>query len=66
MAMGGACEIVWRSFRLKGEPPMTRFVASQLATSHWFNLDRAKADLGYMPEWSFVQGLKALELAQAI
>jgi nucleoside-diphosphate-sugar epimerase len=43
---------------------MTRFVASQLATSHWFNLGRAKADLGYQPEWSFEQGLKALELAQ--
>ena len=64
MAMGGACELTWRFLRLKGEPPMTRFVASQLATSHWFNLGRAKADLGYQPEWSFVQGLKALELAQ--
>jgi nucleoside-diphosphate-sugar epimerase len=64
MAMGGACELTWRFLRLKGEPPMTRFVASQLATSHWFNLGRAKADLGYQPEWSFEQGLKALELAQ--
>jgi nucleoside-diphosphate-sugar epimerase len=64
MAMGGACELTWRFLRLKGEPPMTRFVASQLATSHWFNLGRAKADLGYQPELSFVQGLKALELAQ--
>jgi nucleoside-diphosphate-sugar epimerase len=64
MAMGGACELTWRFLRLKGEPPMTRFVASQLATSHWFNLGRAKADLGYQPEWSFEQGLKAVELAQ--
>jgi nucleoside-diphosphate-sugar epimerase len=64
MAMGDACELTWRFLRLKGEPPMTRFVASQLATSHWFNLGRAKADLGYQPEWSFEQGLKAVELAQ--
>lgn len=62
IAIGALCEFAWKTLPLKGEPPMTRFVASQLVTSHWFQLDRAKADLGYLPEWSFEQGLKSLDL----
>jgi nucleoside-diphosphate-sugar epimerase len=34
---------------LPGEPPMTRFVAGQLAFSHYFNISAAKKDLGYQP-----------------
>ena len=48
--LGGALETMWRWFRLGGEPPMTRFVATQLATSHWFDLSAARRDLGYEPE----------------
>ena len=48
--LGGALETVWRWLRLSGEPPMTRFVATQLATSHYFDLSAARADLGYAPE----------------
>jgi len=28
---------------------MTRFVARELATAHWFNLAAAQTDLGYQP-----------------
>jgi nucleoside-diphosphate-sugar epimerase len=31
------------------EPPMTRFVAGQLAFSHYFNISRAKNELNYSP-----------------
>jgi nucleoside-diphosphate-sugar epimerase len=48
--LGGALETVWRWFRLSGEPPMTRFVATQLATSHWFDISAARRDLDYAPE----------------
>ncbi|MGE0708108.1 MAG: NAD-dependent epimerase/dehydratase family protein [Planctomycetota bacterium] len=48
--LGGALETVWRWLRLSGEPPMTRFVATQLATSHWFDISAARRDLGYAPE----------------
>ncbi len=30
-------------------PLMTRFLAAQLATSHYFNIDRARRDFGYQP-----------------
>ena len=36
--VGLACEALWTVARLRGEPPMTRFLASQLATSHWFDI----------------------------
>ncbi|MCA8920579.1 MAG: NAD-dependent epimerase/dehydratase family protein [Planctomycetes bacterium] len=48
--LGGALELAWKALRLGGEPPMTRFVAVQLATSHWFTIDAARRDLGYAPE----------------
>ena len=37
------------TLRLASEPPMTRFVAEQLATAHWFDIGAAKRDLGYVP-----------------
>lgn len=43
---GTVLEGVWRLFALGGEPPMTRFVASQLATSHWYDLRGGRADFG--------------------
>jgi nucleoside-diphosphate-sugar epimerase len=61
LSIGIACETVYKLFKLKGEPPMTRFVARELSTSHWFNIQAAKKDLGYHPEISISQGLKRLE-----
>lgn len=57
---GALCEGVYSLFRLKSEPPMTRFVARELATSHWFNISAAKRDLGYRPEISIDEGLQRL------
>ena len=46
-AVGAVMEFVWSIFRLKGEPMMTRFVAAQLGTSHFYDLTAARRDLGY-------------------
>ena len=46
-AAGGALELLWNFFPLPGEPPMTRFVAAQLATSHSYDLEPAQRDFGY-------------------
>lgn len=43
------------------EPPMTRFLARQLSTTHWFNIDAARRDLGYEPRVSITEGLRRLE-----
>jgi nucleoside-diphosphate-sugar epimerase len=39
---------------------MTRFVARQLATAHWYNIDAARRDLGYAPLVSFDEGMQRL------
>ncbi len=48
-AAGAVLETTWRAFDLKGEPPMTRFVAAQLGTSHHYSMKNARDDLGYEP-----------------
>ncbi len=59
-AIGFALETIYRTFGIKSEPPMTRFVASQLATSHYFNISKAKRDFGYKPIVSQEEGLNRL------
>lgn len=58
--LGATLEAAWRVLRLRGEPPMTRFLAAQLAKSHYFNIDRARADLGYEPRVSTDEGMRRL------
>ncbi|MGB0715890.1 MAG: NAD-dependent epimerase/dehydratase family protein [Phycisphaerae bacterium] len=58
--IGRVLETVYRTCRLKGEPPMTRFVASQLAKSHYFCIDAARRDLGYEPRVSTEEGMARL------
>jgi len=47
--LGAGLEGVWNLLKIKREPPMTRFVACQLAHDHWFSIKSAQADLGYEP-----------------
>lgn len=49
-AAGALAEGVWTLFSKKGEPPITRFVAVELAKDHYFDLQAATRDLGYLPE----------------
>jgi nucleoside-diphosphate-sugar epimerase len=59
-AIGAACELAWRVLPLRGEPPMTRFVAAELAKDHWFDLTAARRDLGYVPRISMAAGTAEL------
>jgi nucleoside-diphosphate-sugar epimerase len=47
--LGALLEGAWTLCRLKGEPPMTRFVAVELAKDHWFDVSAARRDLGLKP-----------------
>ena len=49
---GGLC--------IRGEPPLTRFMARQLSTAHWFDISAARRDLGYKPRVSIDEGLRRL------
>ncbi|HVU25559.1 MAG TPA: NAD-dependent epimerase/dehydratase family protein [Opitutus sp.] len=57
---GTLCEAAWRLLPLRGEPPMTRFVAAELAKDHWFDITAARRDLGYAPGLSVAEATTAL------
>ncbi len=59
-AIGAVCEAAWRLLPLTGEPPMTRFIAAELARDHWFNLTAARRDLGYAPRVTMAAGTAEL------
>lgn len=58
--LGTVLEKVYRLLNLQGEPRMTRFVAKELSTAHWFDLTAARRDFGYQPEVSFDEGIERL------
>ena len=57
---GAILEKIYSLFRLKGEPIMTRFLATQLAKSYWFDTTRAKNELGFVPKISTEEGMRRL------
>ncbi len=59
-AAGWVLERVHGLFGLKAEPRMTRFLARELSTAHWFDISAAKRDLGYEPAISMKEGMEAL------
>lgn len=63
-AAGLAAEALWSLRRrvsgVEGDPPITRFVAGQLATAHWFDQRETRRLLGWRPRLSHADGLAAL------
>ena len=59
-AAGVVLEILHRALRLEAEPRMTRFLAHELFTAHWFDISAARRDLGYAPKVSIDEGLRRL------
>ena len=58
--IGALMEWVYRIAGLPGEPRMTRFLASQLSTSHYFDISQARRDFGYSPKVSTDEGMRRL------
>jgi len=59
-ALGLGCELAWRGLGLRGEPPMTRFLASQLALSHSYDMAPARRDFGYRERVSMSEATQRL------
>ncbi len=59
-AVGAVLEIIWRALGRRDEPMMTRFLARQLATAHWYDISAARRDLGYEPLLTVAEGLERL------
>jgi nucleoside-diphosphate-sugar epimerase len=56
--IGTVLEYAYRLLPLKGEPRLTRFLASELALSHYYDISRAKRDFSYQPQFKMEQGLE--------
>ncbi len=61
-ASGYAAVLEWlyRTFKIRGEPEITRFVVREALTSHWFDISAARRDLGYEPTVTVSEGLARL------
>jgi nucleoside-diphosphate-sugar epimerase len=55
---GAALQAVWPNGN--GEPPITRFVAEQMSTAHWFDQRRSREVLHWRPRVSLDEGFAAL------
>ena len=56
-------ELSHKLLRLKSEPLLTRFVARQLSTAHWFDLTAARRDFGYLLSSSLDEGMRRLSIS---
>lgn len=60
-AAGALAELVWaRRGDDAGDPPITRFLAEQLGTAHWFDPRPAQEDLAWSPQVTIDDGLTRL------
>lgn len=60
-AAGAVCEGLWTMLGRRDEPRMTRFLAAQLGTSHYFDIGAAQRELGYQPRISMAVGMERLK-----
>ncbi len=60
---GSAIERAWAIRPGAGEPPMTRFLAQQLSTAHWFDQRETRRALDWSPAVSIDEGLRRLAVS---
>lgn len=60
-SIGWLLETVYKRFKKQQEPPMTRFLARELSTAHWFDISAAKNELAYTPLVSIDEGFIQLK-----
>ena len=58
--LGIVLEKIYSILRIKSEPTMTRFLATQFAKSYWFDTSRAQRELGFQPKISTQEGMRLL------
>jgi len=62
LVAGAVFENLYKLFPTRGGPRMSRFVARNFATAHWFDISAARRDLGYEPRISIDEGLARLRV----
>jgi nucleoside-diphosphate-sugar epimerase len=59
-AVGAAVDRAWGALGRDDEPPLTRFLAEQLGTAHWFDQRRTRQALGWAPRVTLDEGFARL------
>ena len=57
---GSLIEAAWTVLRRRDTPPLTRFLAEQLGTAHWFDQRRTRVALGWTPQVRLDEGFARL------
>jgi 2-alkyl-3-oxoalkanoate reductase len=60
LGAGSVVERVWAAGRRVEDPPMTRFLAEQLGTAHWFDQRETRAALRWEPTVTLAEGFARL------
>ena len=60
LAAGSAVDLLWAASRRTGTPPITRFLAEQLTTAHWFDQRRTRSVLRWSPAVGLEDGFERL------
>lgn len=60
IAAGSAIERIWDRLDRQDDPPMTRFLAEQLATAHWFDQRQTQELLNWQPVIGLDEGFDKL------
>ena len=55
---GSVIEAFWDAEKRGDEPPLTRFLAEQMSTAHWFDQRRTQEVLGWEPRISLAEGFR--------
>jgi len=53
--LGGVLESTYRLLKIRSEPPITRFVAAELALDHYYSIAKARRDFGFAPQLSMAE-----------
>lgn len=64
-AAGFLLETVYGMLGIRSQPRMTRFLAKELSTAHWFDISAARRDLEYNPKISLEEGFRRLRASYA-
>lgn len=60
LVAGSVVDKIWNLSEHEDEPPLTRFLAEQMTTAHWFDQRRTREVLDWEPNVSFDEGMNAL------
>jgi len=64
--LGAGAEFVWSRLRLQSDPPMTRFLAEQLGTAHWYDQRVTRELLNWEPHVTLSEGFDRLAASFAL